>query len=485
MELKLLPPSEKQKLFLLDKHRHVAFGGSRGGGKSWAIRYKATVLCMKHPGIICMIVRKTYPELIANHVKPLKKMLMCGTKQAIAKYNTADKEMRFPNGSTILFRYCDSENDVDRYQGTEVDVLFLDEATQLSEEQIKKICACVRGVNDFPHRTYYTCNPGGKGHGYIKRLFVDRKFELGEHPEEYSFIQSLVTDNKALMESDPDYIKQLEALPPKLRQAWLEGRWDVFEGAYFEEFRATPDPQMCYEAGITVEEALEDHRYTHVIEPFEIPKDWKIYRSYDWGYGKPFSCAWWAVDYEEVAYRIVELYGCTGTPNEGVKWSNKEQFDKIAEIEREHPWLKGKRIQGVADPSIWDGSRGISAAEEAEKHQLWFEPGINDRIPGWMQVRERMKFDENGKSMIYFFDTCKAAIRTIPLMMFDEHKVEDLDSDLEDHACDDIRYFCMMRPIAPRQIEIKKKPMHDPLNQFNEHGRYDKYNAIKMMRTRG
>jgi nitrate reductase beta subunit len=90
-----------------------------------------------------------------------------------------------------------------------------------------------------------------------------------------------------------------------------------------------------------------------------------------------------------------------------------------------------------------------------------------------------MKFDENGKAMIYFFNTCKDAIRTIPLMMYDEHKVEDLDSDLEDHACDEVRYFCMMRPIAPRVIETKMKPMHDPLNQYAEHGKYHKYNAIR------
>jgi len=444
------------------------------GGKSFGIRLKAIVLCLKYPGIICMIVRKTYPELQANHVKPLKKMLRCGTKNAIAKYNTQDKEMRFNNGSQILFRYCDTEKDVDRYQGTEVDVLFLDEATQLSEEQITKINACVRGVNEYPHRTYYTCNPGGKGHGYIKRLFIDKVYKKGEYAEDYSFIQSLVTDNKALMEKDPDYLKRLEALPPKLRKAWLEGRWDVFEGAYFEEFRATPDPQKCHEAGITEEQAMDEHRWTHVIKPFKPPLDWKIYRSYDWGYGKPFSCGWWAVDYDGCAYRILELYGCTGTANEGVRWSNKEQFDKIAEIEREHPYLKGRRIQGVADPSIWDGSHGISAAVEAEKHSLWFEPGVNDRIPGWMQVRERLKFDENGYAMMYFFENCEAIIRTMPLMMYDEHKPEDLDSELEDHACDEVRYFCMMRPIAPRQIEASQKPMLDPLDQYKEQSRHDK-----------
>lgn len=474
MIVTLDPPSEKQKLFLKDRHRHVAFGGARGGGKSWSIRFKAVVLCLKHPGIICMIVRRTYPELMANHVKPLKKMLRCGTKNAVAIYNTSEKEMRFPNGSQILFRYCDTEKDVDRYQGTEVDVLFLDEATQLSEEQITKINACVRGVNEYPHRTYYTCNPGGQGHGYIKRLFIDRKYKVGEYPEDYSFIQSLVTDNKALMEIDPDYIKRLEALPPKLRKAWLEGRWDVFEGAFFEDFRIEPDPQACYDAGITVEEALEEHRYTHVIKPFDIPKHWNIYRSYDFGYGKPFSIGWFAIDEEGCGYQILELYGCTGTPNEGVRWSASQQFDKVVEIEREHPWLKGRRIQGVADPSIWDGSKGISVAEEADEHRLWFEKGINDRIAGWMQIHERLKFDENGRAMLYIFDNCVNTIRTLPLMMYDEHKPEDLDTDLEDHIADMIRYWCMARPIAPRVIEEKKEPMFDPLNQFRKADRYNR-----------
>lgn len=474
MRINLPTPSPKQKLFLTDTHKHVAFGGARGGGKSFAVRLKAVILGLKHKGIRICIIRRTYPELIENHIKPLKDLLKCGAKNSVAKYNDSRKEMKFSNGSEILFRYCNAEKDLDNFQGVEFDVVFFDEATQLKQEWITKICACVRGANSFPKRSYYTMNPGGASHGYFKRLFIDRAFEEREHPDDYSFIQSLVTDNKVLMQQNPDYIKQLEALPPKLRQAWLEGRWDVFEGAFFEEFRQTPEPQSCYDVGISTEQAQMEHRWTHVIEPFDIPPTWKIYRSYDWGYGKPFSCGWWAMDYDGCAYRILELYGCTGTPNEGVKWSNKEQFDKIAEIEREHPFLKGKRIQGVADPSIWDGSRGISVAEEAEKHQLWFDKGVNDRIAGWMQVHERLRFDENGKAMMYFFNTCKDSIRTIPLMMFDEHKPEDLDSDLEDHACDEIRYFCMMRPIAPRKIKEIKKPMHDPLDQYAEKGRYNK-----------
>lgn len=453
---------------LADTH-DVGFGGSRGGGKSWAVRTKAKLLCAYYPGIKTLIVRRTYKELQNNHINFLTEEL-----KGVARYNKSDKVFTFVNGSTISFGYCNADNDVLQYQGAEYDVIFLDEATQLREEWIKKIRACCRGVNGFPKRIYYTMNPGGESHGYIKRLFIDKKYEPGETPEDFTFIQSLLTDNLVLMETQPDYIKQLEALPPKLREAWLNGRWDVFEGAFFEEFRVTPDPQKCYEAGITEEEALEEHRWTHVIKPFEIPKEWKIYRSYDFGYGKPFSVCWYAVDYDGCAYMIAELYGCTGTPNEGVKWSPKEQFDRIAEIERSHPWLKGKRIKGVADPSIWDGSRGISVVEEAEKHLLWFEPGINDRIAGWMQVHERLKFDENGHAMLYIFENCKDAIRVIPLMMYDEHKVEDLDTDLEDHILDSIRYFCMMRPIAPRESAEEKKPMYDPLDQFKKADRYNR-----------
>ena len=448
------------------------------GGKSWALRYKAKLLCLKWPGIIVTIVRRTYPELTKNHIEPLRKEL-CGPG-GVAKYNDSKKAMTFCNGSVIYFMYNDTDKDGQRFQGLETDVLMIDEATLFSRAQLDDMRACVRGVNEFPHRIYYTCNPNGQSLAYIRRLFIDKQYEEGENPEEYSFIQSLLTDNEALMAADPNYIKYLESLPPALKRAWLEGDWHTYEGQFFESFRETPDPVKCEEAGITVEQALEEHRWTHVIKPFDPPKDWNIYRSYDWGYGKPFSMGYWAVSPDDVAYRILEVYGCTKTPNEGVKWSNKEQFDYFQKLEQEHPWLKGKRIQGVADPSIWDGSHGISAAEEADKHGIFFKPGINDRIPGWMQVRERMKFDRNGYAAMYFFDTCKAAIRTIPIQMFDERKPEDLDTDLEDHCPDEIRYFCMSRPIAPRIEEPEYVPFADPLNQFTKKaGKWDAYNITR------
>lgn len=463
MILKLDPPSEKQTQFLRADTKHIGFGGARGGGKSHAVRTKAVLMALNYPGIRQLIVRRTYPELVNNHINQFRGLLL-----NVARYNDKDKVFKFQNGSTINFMYCAKDADLDRLQGVEYDVIYLDEATQLSEHQMKVIGACVRGANDFPKRIYYTMNPGGQGHTYVKRIFIDKKYEEGEVPEEYSFIQSLVTDNKALMAKDPDYIKQLEALPPKLREAWLYGRWDIFEGQFFEEFRDTPDPTKAEEEGLTVDELLQQRRWTHVIEPFEPPKGWTICRSYDFGYNKPFSCAWWAVDYDGVIYRIMELYGCTQTPNEGLKWPPDKQFAEIARIEREHPWLKGKHITGVADPAIWDASHGISIADEAAQKGVMFTPGDHERIAGWMQCHYRLQFDENGYPMMYVFSNCKGFRRTIPGLMYDEHKAEDLDSSGEDHIADEWRYFCQSRPIKPvHHKEPEVLITGDPLNQMS------------------
>ncbi len=472
-ELILPEPSEKQKLFLRDRHKYIGYGGARGGGKSWAVRVKAVLLCLRYPGIKVMIVRKTYPELQENHIIPLCEMLGCylDGDEKIAEYNDGKKHISFPNGSRILFRYLENEKDAMRFQGTEVDVLFVDEATQQSESRMEKLRACVRGTNDFPKRIYFTCNPGGEGHGWVKRLFIDRHFREGEEPEEHSFIQALITDNRALMEKNPDYIRQLESLPPKLRDAWLYGNWEIFEGQFFEDFRIEPDLKAAVEHGCTLsrEEMKEQGRWCHVIAPFDLAagprRGWTILRSYDFGYGKPFSCAWWAVDYEGVIYRILELYGCTGTPNEGLRWTPDRQFQEIARIEREHPWLRGRRIEGVADPAIWDASRGESVAETAAKCGVYFVPGDNKRIPGWMQCHYRLQFDDEGRSRMYVFDNCKAFLRTIPLLQFSKTEPEDLDTEQEDHAADEWRYLCMSRPVTPlREVETRAV-MVDPLRK--------------------
>lgn len=450
--LKIDPPNEKQRQMLAARTKHVGFGGARGGGKSWAVRTKAKLLALRYPGIKILIVRRTYPELINNHINVLRVELL-----GIAKYNDKDKVLRFDNGSTIHFTYCAKDGDLDRMQGVEYDVIFLDEATQLSEYQMKTVSACLRGVNDFPKRIYYTCNPGGQGHSYVKRIFLDRRYEAGEDPADYTFIQSLVTDNKILLASQPDYIKQLEALPEKLRRAWLDGDWDVFEGQFFEDFRLSPDPAKCAAAGLSPEDAKAQGRWTHVIPARPPAPGWKLYRSFDWGYARPFSCAWWAVDFDGRLYRILELYGCTGTPNEGVKWTPDEVFRRIRELEDSHPWLRGRQIDGVADPAIWDGSGGESIAETAEKYRIFFLPGDHKRIPGWMQCHYRLRFDAEGLPMLYVYDNCAAFLRTIPQLAYDALRPEDLDTTGEDHAADEWRYMCMARPITPRAEPEEKR----------------------------
>lgn len=401
-----------------------------------------------------MIIRKTYPELQENHIVPLCELLKCyhpDRSERIATYNDAKKNINFPNGSRILFRYCDAEKDAERFQGTEVDVLFIDEATHQSEEKMKKLTACVRGVNDFPKRIYFTANPGNEGHAWVKRLFIDRRYNSNENPDDYMFIQSLVTDNKALMESDPDYIRQLEALPPKLRKAWLEGNWDMYEGMFFEEFKDDPEHYL-------------DRQWTHVIKPFEVPDSWNIYRAHDWGYNRPSCTLWFAVDHDGVVYNILEYYTVTSTPNEGQRLTPDQVFREIHRIEAEHPWLKGKHIQGVADPAIWDAETGESIADTAAKHGVFFSKADNRRLSGWMQCHYYLQFSDDGFPMFYVFENCKNFIRTIPLMLFDKNKPEELDTTKEDHCCDSWRYFLMTRPIKPRKAPKPDEFINSPLH---------------------
>ena len=465
-------PNPKQVQFLLAREPFVAYGGARGGGKSWVVRFKAVAMCLKHKRLKVMIVRRTYQELQENHIIPLCEMLRCDApnkRDRIAKYNDAKKHITFRNGSRILFRYCAREKDASQFQGTEVDILFVDEATHQDEATIEKINACVRGTNGLPKRTYYTCNPGGPGHNWIKRLFIDRDFKPNERPEDYVFIQAFVHDNKALMEADRYYLSRLENLNPKLRAAWLYGDWDSFAGAFFEEVRVRPDPKLCKEAGISPEEALRQHRYTHVIEPFDVnapdKAGWPLFRSYDFGYNKPWSMSYWTQSPDGVVYRVDEYYGWNGTADEGNKWPAAQQFAACRDYERQK-FGNRQFAMSVADPAIWNKSYGESVAETAAKYGIYFTEGDNSRILGWQQCHYRFQFDEWGRSRMYVFSTCKNWIRTVPLMMYSETKPEDMDTSLEDHICDEMRYFLMSRPVKPIILPPKKTIFSDPLDQF-------------------
>jgi len=455
MTIQIPAPNPKQAAFFASRARFTGYGGARGGGKSWALRNKALLLALRYPGLNILLVRKTLPELRENHLLPL-----LGALHGVADYNSNERAFRFPNKSRIRLGYCAAENDIFQYQGQEYDVIMIEECTHFTWAQVQFLMTCNRSVRaDFKPRMYFTGNPGGVGHNWFRRLFVKRAFTAGERPEDFLFIPATVDDNHVLMKHNPEYVAVLDSLPDKMRRAHRYGDWDIFEGQFFEEFsnRQSPLCEGGFATALNCKEGnpkalstqADDRAWTHVIKPFEVPPGWPIYRSFDFGYARPFSCGWWAADHDGRLYRILELYGCGRSPNEGVKWTPDKIFSEIARVEHEHRWLKGRKILGVADPSIWDASRGESVADTAARHGVYFTPGDNARLPGWMQVHYRLSFDENGVPMMYIFDTCKAFIRTIPELRYDQNRPEDLDTNGEDHVADEVRYLCMARPIKP------------------------------------
>jgi len=244
----------------------------------------------------------------------------------------------------------------------------------------------------------------------------------------------------------------------------------VFEGQVFEEWLDVP-------------EHYADRVGSHVIDPFIVPADWKIVRGFDWGYSKPFSVGWYAVDFEQRIYRIKELYGCTATPNEGVKWNPEKVAETIRQIEDTDPNLKGKRIRGIADPAIFEKSTGKSIAELMETQRVYFEPADHSRIPGKMQCHYRLHMDENGIPMFYVFRNCPEFIRCIPALLYSETKVEDINTEMEDHNYDEWRYVCMDYPLNIQTVtkDIKtvgSDGITDPLGML-DHKDYGKYEFFR------
>ncbi|HWQ57693.1 MAG TPA: phage terminase large subunit [Clostridia bacterium] len=316
-------PNPRQAEFFASNARHTAYGGARGGGKSWAMRRKLVLLALSTPGLNALLLRRTLPELRENHLIPLLRELA-----GVAGYNAAERVFRFPNGARLRLGYCDGANDVYQYQGQEYDVIGLEEATHFTEEQMRFLTTCNRTVKPaFRPRMYYTCNPGNVGHGWVKRLFIDRRYENGERPKDYLFIPARVWDNKVLLAADPDYVRALESLPEDLRRAYLDGDWDVHAGQYFREFS----------------------RQRHVVSPFDIPAWWKRFRSMDWGYNDPCCVLWHAVDGDGRVYTYRELYArCL-------------RADEVAS--RVVALSAGERITyTVASPDMWQkrGARLVS-----------------------------------------------------------------------------------------------------------------------------
>lgn len=458
-------PTPKQKMFHATNADEVLFGGAAGGGKSKAIVMDALFRCLKYPKTHAFVFRRTYGELEDTIIKEAKESYPVG----LVKYNGARHEMALLNGSMIHFRHCATPSDMYNYKGAEIQWLYFDELTSFEFEiydflktrlRAKKSLGVVPVVRS-------SSNPGDIGHAWVKKMFVDAAPYMEIFTREIvskatnkkkvfrmQYIPSLATENPHIGD---DYIFQLEAKPEALRNALLYGDWDAFEGQVFTEWRDKPEHYI-------------DRKWTHVIAPFDIPLTWPRYMSFDFGFSRPFSIGWWAISPEGCAYRYREWYGCeSGHPNTGIKISPKEIANGIIQREKDCEAREGIKVLRVADPSIFDRSRGDSIAQMMEPSQngagVYFSPGDNTRLAGKAQFHERLMFDEEGRPKMQVFNTCVDFIRTIPALPYSLTKVEDIDTDAEDHVYDEARYFFMMHPMPVRAEKTYEPIPYDPFRE--------------------
>lgn len=372
------------------------FGGAKGGGKSGGLRRILLGRRLKYSGTVGAIFRKTFPELEGNHIGPLFREY----PELRTYYNDSKKTLTLPNKSILKFCFAKNEADLDNHQGQEYHDLGIDEVGQWSEAMFRKLHGSNRSsISGVKARAALTGNPGGLGHSWLKRLFVDRKFKQDERPEDYCFIQAFVRDNAALMENDPDYVHRLRAEPNvALRAAYLEGDWDIIAGAFFTDLR----------------------REIHFVKPFEIPKHWKKFGAYDYGFNHPAAFGWFACDEDGNVYMYRELIQA------------KLRADQFAQKLKEFPDTQDLDYI-VAGLDCWM-DKGISSsnnvaptiAEEFNKAGVYLSKANIGRIQGAAHLRGYLSWEENSPPRLRFFDTCPISFDCITRMEHDPNRLEDV-----------------------------------------------------------
>ena len=419
------PNSEPQWKLFQSRVRYTCYGGARGGGKTWAIIRKALAMAFYYRGIQILIIRREYDQLENPIIQPMLKLLPPGTYN----YNKSEHLLTLLTGSKIKFSNMpDYSSAVEgKFQGNEWDVLFIDEATQFLESEFRGLDAIVRGDNGLPKRVYLTCNPGGVGHFWVKRLFVERSFRPEENPEDYVFIQATVRDNKNI---DKKYIDVLNNLPEDVRKAHRDGDWSALSGVYFEEFT----------------EGL------HTCAPFPIPKKWKRYRSMDYGLDCHF-CIWAAVDEHGRCYVYREF-------------SQSDQI--VSEAARMQLTLTGPEENvgyTIAPPDLWARSRenGKSNATTFMENGLVLYKADNNRKQGWYALKELLKVKEDKKPGLLIFNTCTRLIESLKCLQHDKTDPNDVSKFPHEitHGPDALRYFAQTYVLPTEQEQPREEEDED------------------------
>lgn len=456
VDLGFIPQKGPQQAFVDCPADIVIFGGARGGGKTYASLGEWWIHSEDYgPRAIGLMVRKTREDLRDTINAG---MAMFGNA---AQWKEKGGYFQMANGGRLTCAYLESDQDAANYQGWSLTRVYVEELTQYAASgPIFKLFACLRSPHGIRCQFRATCNPGGPGHHWVKQWAIDIgpyvPFQDPDNELVRVFIPSRLADNPKLLENDPGYINKLRASgSAQLVRAWLEGDWNVIEGAFFAEFQTS----------------------RHVIPWFNIPDYWTRFRSMDWGSAKPFSVGWWTVVQDEMLHagrvlprgaicRYREWYGMLpGQPNVGLKLDAEKVAKGIVSRETDERGIRERIAYGVLDPAAFAVISGPSIGETLSRHKAIFRRADNSRtsrdkrMGGWDQLRARLAGNGDGHPMIFFFDTCRDTIRTLPMMQHDENRPEDLDTDGEDHAVDDVRYACLSRPyLQSKERTIDRNP---------------------------
>ncbi len=427
----LYAPLVQQRKFHESAAKFRLYGGAAGGGKTYALIWEAILRCLKYDfPVTGAIFRRSFPELETTIIRTMKELL----PPWFYSYNQQQHIMTFLTKDVIEFCYAETDTDATRYQSREWDFIAVDELTHFSEYRFTYLLSRLRTTKPLKVKFFAATNPGGVGHAWVKDRWVSKTCtQPGYDPSEYDFIPAKVTDNSYIMKANPDYIKNLESLPENERRALLMGDWDVFEGQFFNEW----DPSK------------------HTVVKFDIPDNWQLILGWDDGTREPRAVYMFAVDNDRRVWCIYEYYRRGESLTDAAR-NIRDELKKLGFWDR--------LFKTVVDPSMRriNDQTGSSSIEVLESMGFGFklgqiEEGNNDRQEGWRLVKSYLSHKPYEEPLLKIFANCENMIRTLPQMVYYQSKQaiakkDDLDSNLEDHASDTLRYVLMSIGLMPTRF---------------------------------